>query len=226
MKCTVIGLVLAVAACPRATLAQTAPVKEALRYGLSWHYCWIERLPSGVAAIRCTVAYFEERSFAFCTPGPLEIDIETGEGVSPRVTNIVHVHGTFKEILGQFRNNLRPGSEISTKEVIAIAADDLVRCKVDLDRTRRAPGALMNEHQRKGLHAEGLKLRYPLLCEGDPFYLLYLMKGEHIRSIWQFTIGPEGLDLTWTYDSDNKQRQIPERAIENLSETMWYRVEE
>ncbi|HSB14995.1 MAG TPA: hypothetical protein VLE22_11090, partial [Bryobacteraceae bacterium] len=56
-----IALVLALAACPRATLTQTAPVKEALRHGLSWHYRWIERLPSGVAAIRCTIAYFEER---------------------------------------------------------------------------------------------------------------------------------------------------------------------
>ncbi len=220
-----IALVLALAACPRATLAQTAPVKEALRHGLSWHYRWIERLPSGVAAIRCTIAYFEERSLAFCTPGPLEIDIETGEGGSPRVTNIVHVHGTFKEILGQFRNNLRPGSEISPKEMISIATDDLVRCKVDLDRTRRAPGALMNEHQRKGLHADGLKLRYPLVCEGDPFYLLYLMKEDRISSIWKFIVGPEGLDLTWSFDLDNKQRQIPERAIENLSKEMWYRVE-
>lgn len=221
-----IALVLALAACPRATLTQTAPVKEALRHGLSWHYRWIERLPSGVAAIRCAVAYFEERSFAFCTPGSLEIDIETGEGDSPRVINIRHAFGSFEQDLRLFRNNLRPGPEISPKEMISIAIGDLVRCKVDWDRTRQAPGALMNEHQRKASHAEGLKLRYPLVCEGDPFYLLYLMKGEHIRSIWQFTIGPEGLDLTWTYDSDNKQRQIPERAIENLSKTMWYRVEE
>jgi hypothetical protein len=51
------------------------------------------------------------------------------------------------------------------------------------------------------------------------------MKEDRIWSIWEFIIGPEGLDLTWSYDPDDEQRQVPELAIENLGREMWYRVE-
>lgn len=223
MRRAVISLGLVLTACSPATIGQVAPVKEALQSGLGWYYRWIGRIPPDLDSIPCSVACFEKRSFAFCSTGPLAIDIETAEAVPPRVTSIVQLPVSFEHALTDFLTHRGPtGSQRGPTQVISIPVRDLARCDIDWHRTRLAASAALNERQVEGLRAEGLSLRYPLVCEGDPFYLLYLVKGDRIRSIWQFTIGPGRVDFAWSFDSDSKQRKIPERAVENLSKEMWY----
>jgi len=70
---------------------------------------------------------------------------------------------------------------------------------------------------------KGVRLRYPGMCEGDPFYLVYFMRSDKIEWIWQFEVSPGGLDLIWSFDAGTQQRKIPELAAENLTkDELWY----
>ncbi len=204
---------------------QVASVDRALESGLRWYYRWIEPVPTGLDAIPCSVAYFEKRSFAFCHKGPLAIDMEMPEAAPPRVTSIVPIDVSFEDALKDFLAHRGPaGLQFEPTRAVSIPVRDLVRCDVDWEQTNRAAAAVLNESQRVALRGRGVSFRYPLVCQGDPFYLLYLMNGDRIRSVWQFTIGSKDVDFSWSYDLDSKQREIPDQAVENLKKDMWYQT--
>ena len=78
----------------------------------------------------------------------------------------------------------------------------------------------VGSRQREVLFKQGITLRYPIACEGDPFYLVYFMRGKAIEWIWQ--VKP-GAGPVWHYDNNSTQRRIPEVAISNLAKPeLWY----
>jgi hypothetical protein len=96
----------------------------------------------------------------------------------------------------------------------------LSACKVDIEKTRRLVATAVGSRQRKELLNRGISLRFPLVCEGDPFYLVYFMKGDEVEWIWQ--VQPE-VGPVWHYDKNGEQRRIPDLAIRNLAKPeLWY----
>lgn len=206
--------------------AEVGGVEKAIASALSWHYRWIDPMPRDLASIECSVALFEERSFAYCEPTLLSMDIETAEQQPPRVINITYEHWDFERALADFRDHRnRTGRPLGPVQRISIPLSVLGACKVDRERTAWASATALPKQPKTEFERRGVTLRYPLMCEGDPFYLVYLMSGGRTESVWLFQVYPDRLKLDWTFDSGTHQRKIPKLAVDNLKkEHLWYEV--
>ncbi len=223
MKRSALAVAAFLASFQAVAFGQSRPLQQALQSGLTWYYRWIKEIPANVRTVQCSLAEFENKSFAYCSQGPLEIDIEPG--TPPRVTSIVTSIVTFDRALADFLGHRGPvGVKRGPVREISISVVNLNRCDVDWHRTRWLRDAALNREDVEAFHRRGLTLRYPVFCKGDPFYLVYLMEGDRIRSIWEFEVAPGKADLRWSYDSDSKQREIPRRAAKNLEKDMWYEL--
>lgn len=225
MKAAVAILGVALAAHSPRSL-QVAGIEKAVGSALSWHYRWIEPVPRDLASIECSVALFEDQSFAYCEPVLLSMDMETTAERPPRVTNILREHWDFARALADFRAHRNPKGEArGSVQRISIPVRGLGACKVDWKQTAQASALAVPQEQRTKFENEGLSLRYPVVCEGDPFYLVYFVRGENIEWIWLFKIYPEKIDLTWSFDSGTQQRKVPRLATDNLKKKeLWYKV--
>lgn len=195
--------------------------EDGLMGALQWYYRWIAQLPSTAKSVNCTVAAFPNASFAYCEPGPLAIDIETSPGAPAVVTNIAPALSVFSDELTDFVNHRYSGPEQKPRiGTVSFPANSLSECKVDLDQTRRLASTAVGSRQRKELLNRGISLRFPLACAGDPFYLVYFMRGDEVEWIWQ--VQP-GVGPVWHYDKDGQQRRIPELALRDLTKPeLWY----
>ena len=196
-------------------------VDEALIGALRWYHRWIATLPQRVASVDCKVAAFSESQFAYCQPGKLGIDIDTPRGSSASVVAITQVFSGFPEELTDFLNHRYPGpTQIPSVRSLSIPRSALSACKVDLEMTRHLAETAVGSRQRKEFLSRGITLRFPLACDGDPFYLVYFMRGGDVQWIWQFQ---PGMGLVWSYDPHNDQRKVPELALRNLARPeVWF----
>ena len=195
--------------------------EEALVAASRWYHRWIAELPATAKSMDCTVAAFPTSSFAYCEPGSLGVDLETTQGSPAVATNITRVLSGFTEALTDFVNHRYSGSPRNpTIRTLSIPASVLSACKVDVEQTRRLVATTVGSRQRKELLNRGISLRFPQVCEGDPFYLVYFMKGDEVEWIWQ--VQP-GVGPIWHYDKNGEQRRIPDLAIRNLTKAeLWY----
>ena len=222
MRVTITGFVLILGVCSPGG-SQSEGIRDAVISALNWHYRWIEPIPPDVSSFECSLAAFAQQSFAYCRPGQLSMDIETGRDQSARVVSIAREHWDFERALADFRAHRNPGQALQPIQRISIPLRTLGTCKVDWNKTEQAVGTALSQRQKGPLEKKGLQLRYPLMCESVPFYLLYLMQDNKIRSIWQFEVSPGGFDLIWSFDAGTQQRKIPELAAENLKkDDLWY----
>lgn len=194
---------------------------QALAGALRWYHRWIADLPMTAGSTDCKVAAFTNSQFAYCEPGKLAIDIDTPPGSPAFATNITRAVAGFPEELRDFVNHRSAGSpQIPSVRTMSISKAVLSECKVDIEETRKLAAAAVGFRQREDLLSRGITLRFPLACEGDPFYLVYFMKGGDVEWIWQ--IRP-GMGPVWSYDKHGDQREIPSLAIRNLAKPeMWY----
>jgi hypothetical protein len=186
----------------------------------------MKTLPSQLESVECVVAPFEKGSFGYCESISVEISMEkTRDG-----TTCVNYMGTGHE---DFETALRTssfrlgyyGKAQGRPYKIRIPTSRIGQCTVNWNLTEGAPPTALNSVQKQTLRNKRRKLRYPMICEGDPFYLVYLMNDKGISSIWQYAIYPE-LTLRWSFDSDSVQRSVPVKAMENLTKKeLWYKVE-
>jgi hypothetical protein len=197
---------------------------QALVGALRWYYRWIAELPVTAGSPDCKVAVFTNSQFAYCEPGKLSIDIETPQGSPAAVTNITRAFTGFPEELRDFVNHRYAGpQQIPSVRTMSVSRSDLAECKVDVEQTRQLAGKAVGSRQREDLLNRGIALRFPLACDGDPFYLIYFMRGGDVEWIWQ--IRP-GMGPVWSYDKHGDQREIPSLAIRNLARPeMWYRAQ-
>ena len=195
--------------------------EDALVGALRWYHRWIAELPSTAKSVDCTVAAFPNASFAYCKPGPFGVDLETPKGAPAVATNITRALSGFSEEVADFVNHRYSGREDTpTIGMLSVPSSSLSVCKVDLDQTRRLVATAVGPRQRKDLFNRGISLRFPLACEGDPFYLVYFMKGDEVEWVWQ--VKP-GAGPFWSYDKDGQQRRIPDVALRNLTKPeLWY----
>jgi hypothetical protein len=180
-------------------------------------------LPARGRSTNCKVAVFTKAEFAYCEPAKLAIDIDTPQGSAASVTNITSAFFGFPAELRDFVNHRYPyPPQIPSVRTISISKPVLAECKIDIEETRQLAAEAVGSREREDLLNRGITLRFPLACEGDPFYLVYLMKGGDVQSIWQMRPGM-GPGPVWSYDNDNNQREIPSLAIRNLAKPeMWY----
>jgi hypothetical protein len=203
---------------------QIRSIQDAVASALGWHFRWIEAVPRGIPSIDCHIAIFDERSFAYCESVSLSIDIETIGLRDSRVVTMVYEYGGLEHALAEFREHRNPGRALERVQRVSVSTEGLGRCRTDWNRTERAVATVLSPSQKGPLQRKGLQLRYPRMCENDPFYLLYLIQDNRIRSIWQFEVAPSGFNFIWSYDAGTQQRKIPELAVENLKEDdLWYR---
>lgn len=195
--------------------------EEAVVAALRWYHRWIAELPSTAKSMDCRLATFPGSAFAYCNPGALGIDLETPQGAPAVATNITRTLSGFSTELTDFVNHRYFGPERNPViRTLSIPASTLSACKVDIEQTRRLVVTAMDSHQRKELLNRGISLRFPLACEGDPFFLVYFMKGGEVEWIWQFQ---PGMGPVWHYDKNGDQRKIPSLAIRNLAKPeVWY----
>lgn len=206
---------------------QQDAVQGAIKSALKWRYRWMEPVPRDVASIQCSVALFDDLSFAFCEPVAISMIIETREKRLPRVTYIGHEPSSFEVALANFRKNMNPnGHSLGPVHKVPIAVRDLWGCTIDQKQTNRAPSVILKKEVRAALISNGQTLRYPVICEGDPFYLLYCLADQRISWIWLYEINGDRFDLRWSFDAGTEQRKPPEQAIANLNrKELWYKVE-
>ena len=198
--------------------------EDALSDALRWYYRWMDELPSTVKSVDCSAGVFSTAQFADCGPDDLAIDLDTSRPSRSVATNIARAVLGFAGELGDFRSHRYSGSpENPTIVNISVPASKLAACKTDLEQTRRLSRVAVGSRQRTKLLNSGITLRFPFACEGDPFYFLYFMKGERVEWIWQ--LNREG-DTVWSYERNNAQRRIPNKAVQNLAKPeMWYRAQ-
>jgi len=194
---------------------------QALVGALRWYHRWIAELPVTAGSTDCKVAAFTESQFAYCEPGKLAIDIDAPRGSSASAANITWAVAGFPEELRDFVNRRYAGPpQIPSVRTMSIQKTVLGECKIDIEKTRQLAATAVGSRQREDLLNRGITLRFPLACEGDPFYLVYFMKGGDVEWIWQ--IRP-GMGPVWSYDKHGDQSQIPALAIRNLAKPeMWY----
>lgn len=195
--------------------------EDGLAGALRWYHRWIAQLPDTAKSVDCTVATFPNSSFAYCEPGPLGIDLETPQGAPAVATNITRALSDFPEELTDFVNHRYSGPKYNpTIGTLSVPASLLSACKVDFEQTRRLVATAVGSRQRTDLLNRGMSLRFPLACEGDPFYLVYFMRGNEVEWIWQ--VRP-GVGPVWDYGKNNEQRRIPDLALRNLAKPeLWY----
>lgn len=207
--------------------AEDSTFTDALRGGLGWYFRWMQEVPVGAESIDCRIAIAEARGFACCSPGSIYMDIDVVGGAQPRVINIRRDMAGFERELWRLRGGVRLESLAVRYSVrsVSIAARDLGSCKIDRDLTAQAPAMALPAGQRPGSEMR-LGRKYPVVCEGDPLYLIYFMQGTRVEWIWQFRLRPQGADLAWSYEAGSSQRKIPERAARNLARSdLWFKEE-
>jgi hypothetical protein len=207
-------------------LGRPIDVQPALQSALAWYYRWIEPLPSGIFSIECETALFEEQSFAYCGTVGLSMNIVTNGVEPPRATYVGQEHGSFDAALTAFRTNVnRSRRPLAPIRRVLVSTETLKVCKIDWKDTVRAP-VILRKEVRAGLTGEGQYLRYPVICVGDPFYLLYFMRGKELLWIWVFERDADRLKLTWSFDVETQQRKPPSLAVDNLKRgDLWYKIE-
>lgn len=151
------------------------------------------------------------------------MDIETMEQRTPRVVSMIHEHWDFERALADFRIHRHPGRALEPVQRVSIPLQALGTCNVDRRRTEQVAAIAVSERLRNELQKKGVRLQYPVICGGDPFYLVYFIRRDKIEWIWKFEVSAGGLDLIWSFDAGTQQRKIPELAAENLSkDDFWY----
>ncbi len=207
--------------------AQAYHVQEAVTSALNWHYRWIEPMPRKLASIECSAALFTEKSFVLCEPIALSMNIETPGNRAPRVTYMGNEPATFDVALSAFRRNINPsGQFVGSVRKFSIAVRNLRACTIDSKLTARARSAVLTTEVRTAMLSSGHSFRFPVICEGDPFYLLYCLTGERILWIWLYEVNGDKFGFRWSFDSGTQQRRPPERAIANLNnKELWYKLE-
>jgi hypothetical protein len=111
-------------------------------------------------------------------------------------------------------------------QLISIPTEVFNDCKVDRKRTADAAAEALGKEHKAKLENDGFSFRYPLMCEDDPFYLVYFIKGNEIQWIHKFEVFADRLELRWSYEAGTEQRAIPEVAIQNLKRAeLWYKGE-
>jgi hypothetical protein len=99
----------------------------------------------------------------------------------------------------------------------------LKECKVNIRQTAEVVAVVPDRRTRDKLEAGGYTFLYPLICEGDPFYLVYFLKDGIVNWIWQVDLDPAVLHPVWSFDAGKRQRKLPAAAIENLKKPeLWY----
>lgn len=204
-------------------LCPAADLTSVLTSALRWEYTWIMELPAGTKSIDCQVATFMTAQFAYCSPRNLAIDIDTPKGASPKVTSIQTAIRSFPVELTNFINHRYFGpKETPSVTTISIPVSGLAACRKDLEKTRELVKKAVDPQTRQDLAESGITtLHFPLVCDGDPFYLAYFMKGNEVEFIWQVRpdFGPE-----WSYEKGSTQRRLPDPAIRNLANPeLWYK---
>ena len=216
-----------------ANAEQSREFEKAITSALKWHYRWMEAIPPDSASIKCSLASFEQRSFAYCkrvdVPNRYVISmlIENVEKKLPRVTFLGVEPHRFDNALATFRRNVnRNGRSLGPIHNFTIAVRNLTGCTVDWQLTEHARRVALTKEMHTARVHLGEGFRYPLICKGDPFYLLYSLMKKDIFSIWLYEVDGTQIDLRWTLDHDGQQgRRIPTLAIENLKEeALWYQM--
>lgn len=205
-----------------ASICTASGPDEAAIGALRWYHRWIEKLPAETKFVECTLATFKTGAFALCEPDSVGIDLKMLQGSPPTATNVQRVLSRFSEELSDFVRHRYSGSDRNpTIRTLSISADALSTCRVNLKETRRLKASAVGSRQRKKLLQRGISFSFPMVCEGDPFYLLYFMRGDAIEWIWQ--IEPRGGPV-WHYDRNGEQRKIPDLALRNMAKSdLWYR---
>ena len=111
--------------------------------------------------------------------------------------------GDFDEALAEFRRNRnRDGRQLGPPHLVSVPVERLKDCKVDRKRTADAAAEAIGKEHKAKLENDGFSFRYPLMCEDDPFYLVYFMKGNDIQWIHKFEVFADRLELRWSYDPE------------------------
>jgi len=153
--------------------------EDGLVGALRWYYRWIAELPATAKSMDCTVASFSISQFAFCEPGPLAIDLDMPPSSAPMATNITRALSGFADELRNFKGHRYSGPpQNPVIRALSIQASTLAQCKVDLEQTRRLAATAVVAQQRIDLSNRGIALRFPLVCEGDPFCLVFFYEGQ------------------------------------------------
>lgn len=193
----------------------------ALASALRWHYRWIEKLPAAATSINCKVASFSKAQFAYCEPGNLAIDVNISQDAQAAVTSIQIAVGLFPSELADFVNHRYFGPQQTPSiRTLSIPVSEVRECRIDPEKTRELTIKALSSKMRDEFAREGITIRYPYVCAGDPFYLLYFMRGGEVEWIWQ--IRPD-FSPAWSYEKGNEQRKIPDLAMRNLANpSLWF----
>jgi hypothetical protein len=209
---------LACAACGSGPTGPEPSVISALR----WYNRWIDPLAlRPTKFIDCELALFRKKGFAYCQPGSIEIEFETPVGSPPIITHIGPVFTNYSKTLHDFKIHQYPGgSESLTTRHVSIPTSALGECMRQEATSKRIAETTVSAAIRTDLSRQGITLRFPLACEGDPFYLVYFMKGSSVEWIWQVN---DKAEPVWEFTRGNLQRRIPDAALRNISKPeLWY----
>lgn len=192
---------------------QTQQLERRVADSLGWYYRWIGDPSPSQQSIECRAALFGEKAFVYCEPGPLSMDIEIVDSGVLRVMNLIRSFVTYDDDLRDYRLHRSGASTLQGESRrLSFSAGSLQSCRVDNSKTARfAKDALPHDFVEK-LRFEGLTLRYPKICFGDPFFLLYMLRGQEVETIWQFAEEKGQFALRWSYESSSAQRAISGRS--------------
>jgi hypothetical protein len=195
--------------------------ESALVSALRWHYRWFEQLPATTKSIDCKVATFNKAEFAYCEPGKFAIDIDIPQGTLATVTSIQIAFGSFSDELTDFMNHRYFGPpQTPSVRTLSIPVNELAGCKIDLAKTRELAVKGVSSKMRDELARDGVTIRFPYVCQGDPFYFAYFLRNDKVEWIWQ--IAPD-FSPAWSYEKGNEQRRIPDLAMRNLADpSLWF----
>jgi hypothetical protein len=125
--------------------------------------------------------------------------------------------------LKEFRRNINTAEPSAITTTLTFLAKDLDVCEVDNRLTKSAPSVVLTGEMRRKLSSDGITFRYPHICRGDPFYLLFFFRNDTLAWIWEYAIRDSRFDLRWSFVPESEQRRVPKQALSNLANpTLWY----
>ena len=207
--------------------ARSNDIYHAVKSALNWYYRWMETIPRERASIECSAVFFPGKSFVLCGSVAVSMNLEMPYNGAPRVVFMGHEPSSFDVALAAFRRNTQPnGPPVGPVRKYSIAVRNLGGCAMDSYLTARAPLMVLTKDVRTAMLSSGHSFRFPIICRGDPFYLVYCLAGEQILWIWLYEIDGDHLEFRWSFDAGTQQRPIPRQSIENLKKKeFWYKTE-
>ena len=97
------------------------------------------------------------------------------------------------------------------------------QCIADQSLSRRMAAFTLSHHAEYP-DPRWSRLLFPFVCQGEPLYHVYALSGRDLVTVYLWDLHLPGPVLTWEFDRDRPQRQLPDVAATNvIDQSLWFR---